>query len=542
MNLPAFTIHLQSGAVLAANAAGLQLLGAADRDAVVGSPVIGLLLGPALQCPSTGSAWLALPDGTRRYLDWMFVERPDATGEASLILRPGDEGALHARLCECLTLAVEDLLQSTPPVAVLRRIADALRRILDLRCVRVLELRGTALQLLHSRGDEACAAAARSEPLSPETTDEAGPALRCLRSGQPVEQAVEAAPAWKAALLERDIGSILAWPLTVCGSRCVIELYGNGAGDLVDPVLSGLLRKWLPWFETRQKACGFDPEQRLAAEALMEAATPALITDTDGAIVWINRAFTEVYGHSERDAIGATPRLIKSGSHGQRYYQALWASLRSGTPWAGETVDRAADGREVVVQQTITPVRHGGHITHFLSIHADITGAAELRAIRERERGIDELSGLMTRSMFEERGRQLLATAAAQRHGVVLLLCAVVGRGGRPPELDAATLAHVQGVLGRRLREVVDSGTTGGGLGPFDYAFLFGPPTDRVDEAARAIREAVAEPLPLLGASLGLVCHCAVAAFPQDGGSMAALYLAADKRLADLQADASTGP
>lgn len=72
-------------------------------------------------------------------------------------------------------------------------------------------------------------------------------------------------------------------------------------------------------------------------EAAVEAASNALIiTDHSGVISWINPAFTRLTGYSADEAVGRTPRLLKSGEHDASFYQNLWGTVLPGRAWHGK--------------------------------------------------------------------------------------------------------------------------------------------------------------------------------------------------------------
>jgi PAS domain-containing protein len=52
---------------------------------------------------------------------------------------------------------------------------------------------------------------------------------------------------------------------------------------------------------------------RLQAAALQAAANAILITDRSGVIEWVNAAFTRLTGYEPSEAVGQSPRLLKSG-------------------------------------------------------------------------------------------------------------------------------------------------------------------------------------------------------------------------------------
>ncbi|HWR49671.1 MAG TPA: PAS domain S-box protein [Bryobacteraceae bacterium] len=114
-----------------------------------------------------------------------------------------------------------------------------------------------------------------------------------------------------------------------------------------------------------------------------------MITDCSGAIQWVNAAFTEITGYSAGEAIGQTPRLLKSGRQNAAFYEALWGAILSGAPWRGEILNRRKSGELYLSEQTISPVASpAGAITHFVSIQSDITErrrAEETLLRRERD-------------------------------------------------------------------------------------------------------------------------------------------------------------
>jgi len=101
-----------------------------------------------------------------------------------------------------------------------------------------------------------------------------------------------------------------------------------------------------------------DPSSFHHFEATEEA---VLITRSDGIIEFVNPAFEKLTGFSRDEAIGSTPRLLKSGLESPDRYSALWKTILSGKPWRGIFRDRRKDGSVVHVEDTITPVldRHG---------------------------------------------------------------------------------------------------------------------------------------------------------------------------------------
>ena len=49
-------------------------------------------------------------------------------------------------------------------------------------------------------------------------------------------------------------------------------------------------------------------------------------------------------GYSEAEAIGANPRILKSGKTSREQYERLWRTIAGGEEWRGEFRNRRKDG------------------------------------------------------------------------------------------------------------------------------------------------------------------------------------------------------
>ena len=113
---------------------------------------------------------------------------------------------------------------------------------------------------------------------------------------------------------------------------------------------------------------------RLQAAALEAAANAIVITDVQGAIQWVNPAFTRLTGYSAAEALGQNPRVLNSGRHERAFFTALWQTVAAGKVWQGEMTNKRKDGSLYQEEMPITPLADAtGKITRFIAIKQDVT-------------------------------------------------------------------------------------------------------------------------------------------------------------------------
>ena len=138
-------------------------------------------------------------------------------------------------------------------------------------------------------------------------------------------------------------------------------------------------------------------ERNLLYPAIDQAAEAIVITDAEGIIQYVNPAFERVSGYSRKEALGNTPRVLKSGSHKDYFYKEMWNILTSGRTWSGRIINKKKDGSLYTEEVVISPVLDsGGKITNYVSVKRDITRESmieeQLRQAQKME-AVGQLAG-----------------------------------------------------------------------------------------------------------------------------------------------------
>jgi len=108
--------------------------------------------------------------------------------------------------------------------------------------------------------------------------------------------------------------------------------------------------------------------------AIEQAGDAIVITDPSGAIEYVNPSFERLTGYTRDEAVGANPRILKSGKQDAAFYEGLWATISRGDVWKGHFTNRRKDGSLYEEEATISPVRGGdGAIVKFVATKRDVT-------------------------------------------------------------------------------------------------------------------------------------------------------------------------
>ncbi len=124
----------------------------------------------------------------------------------------------------------------------------------------------------------------------------------------------------------------------------------------------------------------------LQSTALESAANAIVITDREGKILWINRAFELLTGYPAEEVAGKDMRILNSDTQDDAFFKEMWETILAGRTWHGKMVNVRKGGTKYIEEQTITPVRdEAGEITHFIAIKQDISERTEAEERTEQQ-------------------------------------------------------------------------------------------------------------------------------------------------------------
>lgn len=145
------------------------------------------------------------------------------------------------------------------------------------------------------------------------------------------------------------------------------------------------------------------------SRAVEHSPASVVITDRQGKIEYVNPNFTRLTGYSLEDAVGKTPRVLKSGNMPQETIKQLWDTILAGREWRGELQNRKKNGELYWEYASISPIIDNGEITHFVGVKENIT---------ERKRAEAELSRLHEELIEASREAGMAEIATGVLHNV----------------------------------------------------------------------------------------------------------------------------
>ncbi|MBJ2237798.1 MAG: EAL domain-containing protein [Pseudomonas sp.] len=303
--------------------------------------------------------------------------------------------------------------------------------------------------------------------------------------------------------------------------------------------LSALLIYWIGWRFARahalQQPLKENRERLRQAAAVFDCTREGvLVTDTQGLIVHVNRAFMEITGYQCEEVMGQRPSLFKSGRHSAHFYQQMFQALESTSEWSGEIWNRRKSGEVYPQWQTIRVIHDDqGQVSHYVAVFSDISAMKNSEHELAHLAHHDPLTDLPNRLLFTDRAEQALASAQVHKRGCALLLM----------DLDHFkiindSLGHNVGdqllkLVAERLSGLFGPGVTLARLGGDEFAVLAESCPQVVQAAALAQRmlNAMKDPFIFDGNQLFISASIGISLFPSDALSAEQLLRNADSAL-----------
>ena len=246
-----------------------------------------------------------------------------------------------------------------------------------------------------------------------------------------------------------------------------------------------------------------------------------VLTDLEGRILSVNRAFEDITGYSQEELQAQNPRILQSGRHNQEFYQNMWQRLKSTGVWQGEVWNRRKNGEIYPQLLNITTVYDDqNQASHYVGVTTDMSHIKKAEFQLEHLAHYDALTDLPNRLLLQSRLEHAMQQAVRykSRVGIVFI------------DLDDFkkvndSLGHTAGddllkaVAGRWLERLRAEDTLGR-LGGDEFLLLLEniQGTDEVGVVIRDLLETLEKPFILdKGDEVFVEASIGVSIYPDDG-------------------------
>lgn len=158
-----------------------------------------------------------------------------------------------------------------------------------------------------------------------------------------------------------------------------------------------------------------DDALRQAAIVFKSSHDGVTITDLDGNMLAVNRAFLKITGYTEAEVLGKNPSILHSGRQKKDFYQSMWTGIKAEGYWQGEVWNRRKNGETYPEWLTISAVfNEQGEPTHYVGVFSDLSKLKQSETQLEHLAHFDPLTDLPNRLLLQS--HLFHALAQAQRH------------------------------------------------------------------------------------------------------------------------------
>jgi diguanylate cyclase (GGDEF)-like protein/PAS domain S-box-containing protein len=166
-----------------------------------------------------------------------------------------------------------------------------------------------------------------------------------------------------------------------------------------------------------------EADLRIAATAF-ESLEGMIITDADGIILRVNKAFSDITGYQPNEVVGQNPRILSSGRHDAAFYAEMWARIRRTNCWQGEIWNRNKGGEVFPEWLSITAVKStDGQVTNYVGTFTDMTDRKDAADRIEHLAFYDHLTRLPNRRLMLDRLGQATVNVSRRRcQGAVMMI------------------------------------------------------------------------------------------------------------------------
>ena len=273
---------------------------------------------------------------------------------------------------------------------------------------------------------------------------------------------------------------------------------------------------------------------KLSATAFENTQESIMITDENETILSVNKAFEAMTGYTEEEALGKTPKILRSNRHDETFYNTLWNSVMENGSWKGKIFDRTKAGDVIPTWLSITAIKNDeGKVTNYIAIHTNLEEIVKSQERADYLAYHDSLTDLPNRINFEEHLQYLLKVSKRNKSTLAVLFI----------DLDRFkvindTLGHHVGdgmlqTIAERVKKTLRDADMLARIGWDEFVIVLDT-IDHESDAAHVCEKvlaAIAQPIEVDNYTLNTTASIGVALYPDDGDDVNTIIKHADSAM-----------
>lgn len=272
----------------------------------------------------------------------------------------------------------------------------------------------------------------------------------------------------------------------------------------------------------------------IASTVLSDIRDAIMVTNTKNEIVFVNNAFSEVTGYTEKEVTGCNPNILSSARHDDSFFIEMWHSIDEKGHWKGEIWDKRKNGEVYLELLSISTLKNSqGEIEHYVAVFTDINEKRKAEQQLDRAALYDVLTELPNRMQTIHYLQNNLQISRRNHK-----LLAVIMLDLDDFKITNDQYGHDLGdrllvVIAQRLQRLVRITDMVGRFGGDEFAIILSELNnfDEVEQMTQRINSLIASSITVNGEKYCLTASLGITLFPFDDSDAEMLLRHADQAM-----------
>ena len=295
--------------------------------------------------------------------------------------------------------------------------------------------------------------------------------------------------------------------------------------------------------QARDELAKSEAELRLSGEVIQASPMAIFVTDARGKIITVNPAFEETASVTEAETIGQSIFDLLITSTNSATAHEVWSTVTTAGKWEGEIAMRGPNGEGIPIEMKVTQILDkDGNVTSYAGLFSNI---AARRSAESRIRFLahhDYLTGLPNRALFQDRAKQMLASARRYKVKPALIFLDLDKFKPINDEHGHDVGDKVLRVVGKRLSDLMRDTDIVARLGGDEFVIMLPDYEDKnaIHALSERVLEKIRKPIEIDSLTLHVGASIGVALYESDAQTLDEMIHTADSNMYEAKSASDT--